>query len=218
MWNKKSLLAALAAVLVFGGAIGGSVAWLVDQTDPVVNTFTYGDINIKLDEAVVNEDGTKPEDQEGKRTTEGNKYEMVPGRVLFKDPRVTVAADSEDCWLFIKVEEKGGNVTVDGTEYTFDDFLQYKIYDDWKVFDENKGIYYREVVDVPEKTDTAFKVIWEEKVTVKPEVTKDMLIALNEDNMPTLEFTAYAVQKENIANVEDAWKAIEGQIDSPSNP
>ena len=40
----------LALVLVLGCAVGGTVAWLVAKTEPVVITFTYGDINITLTE------------------------------------------------------------------------------------------------------------------------------------------------------------------------
>lgn len=79
----------LALVLVLGCAVGGTVAWLVAKTDPVVNTFTYGDINITLTE------------------TTGENYKIIPGVDIGKDPKVTVKADSEACWLFVKVEEEG---------------------------------------------------------------------------------------------------------------
>ena len=79
----------LALVLVLGCAVGGTVAWLVAKTDPVVNTFTYGDINITLTE------------------TTGDDYKIIPGVDIGKDPKVTVKAGSEACWLFVKVEEEG---------------------------------------------------------------------------------------------------------------
>lgn len=79
----------LALVLVLGCAVGGTVAWLVAKTDPVVNTFTYGDINITLTE------------------TTGENYKIIPGVDIGKDPKVTVKAGSEACWLFVKVEEEG---------------------------------------------------------------------------------------------------------------
>ena len=46
--SSRTFIAMLALVLVIGCAVGGTVAWLVSSTDPVVNTFTYGDINITL--------------------------------------------------------------------------------------------------------------------------------------------------------------------------
>lgn len=47
--GMKTFVAMLALVLVIGCAVGGTVAWLVSSTNAVVNTFTYGDINITLE-------------------------------------------------------------------------------------------------------------------------------------------------------------------------
>ena len=93
--SGKLVVAMLAVTLLIGCAIGGTVAWLTAKTDPVVNTFTYGDINIELTE-------TKPENKQAK---------IIPGVNIEKDPKVTVKANSEACWLFVKVEEAGTFVT-----------------------------------------------------------------------------------------------------------
>ena len=66
----------LALVLAIGCAVGGTLAWLISQTAPVVNTFTYGDINIGL-----------------KEDTKGP-YTITPGKNITKDPKVTVTAGS----------------------------------------------------------------------------------------------------------------------------
>ena len=63
---------AVALTLIIGGIIGGSVAWLTAKTDAVVNTFTYGDINIELTE-------TKPANKQAK---------IIPGVDIEKDPKV----------------------------------------------------------------------------------------------------------------------------------
>ena len=55
--STKVFLSLLALVLVVGCAVGGTIAWLTAKTDPVVNTFTYGKINIALTE-------TKPENKQ----------------------------------------------------------------------------------------------------------------------------------------------------------
>ena len=93
--STRAFVALLALVLVIGCAAGGTVAWLVATTDSVTNTFTYGDINIELTE-------TKPENKQAK---------IIPGVDIEKDPKVTVKANSEACWLFVKVEEEGTFVT-----------------------------------------------------------------------------------------------------------
>ena len=57
--SARVLVMAVALTLIIGGIIGGSVAWLTAKTDPVVNTFTYGDIKIELTE-------TKPDGKTAK--------------------------------------------------------------------------------------------------------------------------------------------------------
>ena len=48
--KKKSLLLVAGIVLMLTIAIGGTVAYIVTGTDPVVNTFTPGDVPIDIDE------------------------------------------------------------------------------------------------------------------------------------------------------------------------
>lgn len=87
--SSRAFIALLALVLVIGCVAGGTVAWLVAKTEPVVNTFTYGNINIALAE------------------TTGTNYKVIPGTVIEKDPTVTVKGGSEACYLFVKVEKEG---------------------------------------------------------------------------------------------------------------
>ena len=118
-------------------------------------------------------------------------YKMVPGETIAKDPKVSVKAGSEACWLFIKVEE--GNKVADFIDYTIDP--------SWTKLED--GVYYREVA----ATDTVreFSVLTNDQVTVKNTVTKDMMDGITEQTKPTLSFTAYAVQKAGITDVADAW-------------
>ena len=39
--NAKAIALILVLVLTLGGVIGGTVAWLISASTPVVNTFTY---------------------------------------------------------------------------------------------------------------------------------------------------------------------------------
>ncbi len=177
---KKVWISVAAIALVLCCAIGGTLAWLSTKTAPVVNTFTNGDINIKLAE------------------TTGNEYKMVPGNKIDKNPKVTVEKGSEACWLFVKV--------VESDNAKFSDFMTYEIADGWTALTGEAGVYYREV----EETETAaknaeFAVLKDDQVTVKNEVTKTMLNELNAENYPTLTFTAYAVQRANFETAADAW-------------
>ena len=112
--TAKSITLIVAIAVVVTALIGGTVAWIMTETKPVVNTFTYGDINIDLDET----DATW-NDQEDQFEKE---FEMIPGNDLVKDPTVTVKADSEACWLFVKLEKQGGwpfvALQIPTTDYT----------------------------------------------------------------------------------------------------
>ena len=181
--SGKLVVAMLAVTLLIGCAIGGTVAWLTANTTPVVNTFTYGDINITLTE-------NKPADRHAK---------IIPGVNIEKDPKVTVKANSEACWLFVKVEEAGtfvkGKVT-------------YSIADGWTKGDGTKipeNVYYRQVGAVT--TDTDFAVLEDNKVTVSDTLTKEDIAKLTSKEA-TLTFTAYAVQKDGIADAATAWAKV----------
>ncbi len=203
-FSTKSIVAIMAAAVIFCGLVGGTLAWLIDSTDPVVNTFTYGDINIKLDEAVLDENGEPTEE----RTEVGNTYKMVPGEVIYKDPTVTVKAGSENCYLFVKIEEAGG-VTINDVTYDFDDYLTYTVAEGWTALADVPGVYYREVKDMLDATaDASFKVLADDKVTVLDSVNKEMLNKLNSEIYPKLTFTGYAVQQAGMNTAAEAWAAI----------
>lgn len=175
----------LALVLVLGCAVGGTVAWLVAKTDPVVNTFTYGDINITLTE------------------TTGDDYKIIPGVDIGKDPKVTVKAGSEACWLFVKVEEKDWPAfkEADGTTKK----VSYAMANGWAALDGVAGVYYREVDAVT--ADTSFGILAGDIVTVSENLTKTEVNSITAGTQPTLTFTAYAVQKDGMADAAAAWAA-----------
>lgn len=186
--SGKLVVAMLAVTLLIGCAIGGTVAWLTAKTEAVVNTFTYGDINIELTE-------TKPANQQAK---------IIPGVNIEKDPKVTVNANSEACWLFVKVQESGTFVA---------DKVTYSIADGWTKGDGTKipaNVYYREVNAVT--TDTSFYILAGDTtyrngvVKVSENLTKTEVNSIT--TQPTLTFTAYAVQKDGIDTAADAWAKV----------
>lgn len=79
MTKKKIVSLCLAAVLVVMAIAGATVAYFTD-TKTADNTFTMGNVQIKLDETNVN-------DPEGDRVT-SNEYNVYPGAVVTKDPIV----------------------------------------------------------------------------------------------------------------------------------
>lgn len=160
-------------------SIGGTIAWLTASTGPVENTFTTSDINITLAETTTS-------------------YKMVPGNTIAKDPKVTVKSGSEACWLFVKIEKST----------TLDNYISYTVADGWTQLADVDGVYYREVDATT--ADKTFSVLANDNVTVNGTVTKEMMEALAKDGavQPTLTFTAYACQKDNVDTADDAWKKI----------
>ena len=79
MTKKKIVSLCLAAVLVVMAIAGATVAYFTD-TKTAENTFTMGNVQIKLDETNVN-------DPEGDRVS-SNEYNVYPGAVVTKDPIV----------------------------------------------------------------------------------------------------------------------------------
>lgn len=189
--KKKSLALVLALAMIVVCVVGGTLAWLTATTGSVTNTFTYGDINIKLEEtdATVSADGSATKE-----------FKMIPGYTIDKDPKVTVKAGSEKCYLFVKVAESDN----------FDTFMTYDMADGWTALAGVNGVYYR-VVDAS-ATNQEFGVLKNDKVTVSGDVTKTMLNGLTEATQPTLTFTAYACQY-NSSNgtsftAEAAWAKV----------
>lgn len=192
--NLKPVALIMALVLLVGGVIGGTVAWLIATPDPVVNTFTYGDINIDLDET-----DTKLDDDNDPNT---NEYEMMPGQPITKDPEITVKSGSEEMWLFVKLEKSSN----------FDTFMEYDVAEGWTALSGVDGVYYQHItVEDVATADKAIAVIKNNTVTVKETVTKDQLNALDSGssaNYPTLTVTAYAVQYAGNATAADAWAKV----------
>ena len=179
----KAFTAMLALTLVLAAywAVGGTAAWLAAKSDPIASTFTFGDINITL----------KDEDpQEGQ-------IKIIPGVDIKKALKVTVQADSVDCWLFVKVEEAG--TFVDGK-------VTYSIDGGWTKGDGSQipeNVYYRQVNAATD--DSVFSVLKGDKITVSDALTKEEIQNITG---PTLTFTAYAVQKEGIDTAAEAWARI----------
>ncbi|MGF7017648.1 putative ribosomally synthesized peptide with SipW-like signal peptide [Lachnospiraceae bacterium PF1-21] len=115
MSKKKKIVSLVVAVaLIAAIGIGATLAYLSATAGTVENTFTVGKIQMTLDEADVNPDGTVIED--AKRVL-ANDYHMIPGRVGVKDPTVTILAGSEKAYAYV-------NVTgVDALKAAFEDGL-----------------------------------------------------------------------------------------------
>lgn len=175
-----ALIAAI--VLVIGCTAGGTVAWLVSKPDPIVNVFTVGNINAELAE-------------------EATEFKIVPGVNITKNPIATVKANSEDCYLFVKLTEKNWPAFTEADNTTRK--VEYKIADGWTELED--GVYYREVTK--KDTDQSFHVLKDDLVTVSNTLTKENANAIQTAGAPELTVAVYAVQKEGMGSVDKAWAA-----------
>lgn len=173
--GSRTLVALLAVVLVIGCVAGGTVAYLIDKTEPVTNTFTFGNINIELAESPA-------------------EYKIVPGVDIAKDPFVTVKAGSEKCYLFVKVEEK--NWPTGKLTYEIDNTSG------WQALPGETSVYYQ-VVESP-ATNKVIPVLKGNVVHASTTLTKADIVT-EQSKLPQLIFTAYAVQYDAITDVAAAW-------------
>ena len=199
-FSGKAVALVMACVLLVGGVIGGTVAWLTADGGSVTNTFTESDIDIKLKE-------TKPVDKTAP---------MVPGWTIEKDPKVTVEDGSEDCWLIVKITES--------TTPDLDAYISYAIAAGWEIVEPTntsgtlatistlddeivigRKVYKDDTIKEfsilgagsytdPMGDEDDFTITWgENQVCVKPSVTEQMMEAIS-TSKPSLSFQAYAVQ------------------------
>lgn len=185
--TSKALLLGLCAVLLVAASILGTMAYLTDNAT-VKNSFTLGKVEITLTEAKVDEKGQA--DNSVSRVVE-NSYKLVPGLTYDKDPTIYVKDNSEDSYLFVKVED--GIKTLENEGNTVED--QMVTSNKWKKVEGTSNVYvYTNGGDDPYSVTASvgkdgIKVF--EHFTVRNTATKQDLID-NKDNKIII--TAYAVQ------------------------
>lgn len=115
--NQRKFILMMCSIVVVGGIIAGTLAWLAAKTDPVINNFIGSNLEINLAE-------------------EAKNFQMIPHLEIPKDPMITVKANSEACWLFLQVKESnaqanGSGVLVNGVPRinNGNDFYKYLNYD-----------------------------------------------------------------------------------------
>lgn len=201
--KKKILISAIVVLsLALLVAVGGTVAWLLDTTDPVTNTFSATDINVKLVESVLNADGSYSPAAENVN----NVYPMIPGTTYLKDPTVSIESETNvDCYLFVKFEE----TTLASRYLVYTSTLTEA--NGWKLVSGESNVWYR----VVEKNATtkSWHLLQGDSITINgAEVTKTTMAAAAAQS---LKYTAYAIQKDNFETPEAAWAELNH---APANP
>ncbi len=188
MMKRKSLLAVLAVVMCVCVCVGGTIAYLIAQTDPVVNTFTPSGIEVTLAET------------EGSvATANGFQYKVIPGHTAKKDPTVTVTNPDVDAYVFVKIT---GNVpaTADfaaNNSVMISYAVSYVIADGWTQLngDPISGVYYRVVEK--DATEKKFGVLKDNEIkfleTLSAEVFAGTAVPAPTNNQFTMSGTKLAI-------------------------
>ena len=189
--KKKIVSVCLVVCLLATAIIGTTLAYFTD-TKEVTNTFSSGNVTITLDEAPVGPDGQATT---GNRVTTNN-YKLYPGKEYDKDPTITVASGSEDCYLFVKVENGLAELEAEG-ETTIAAQMAAK---GWTSVTGETNVYMQSGIYSADQKAVVF-----ETFTIDAAETATTL-ADAEDVV----ITAYAVQAEGFASAQDAWDATFG--------
>ena len=210
--RKKALLLTLCSVLLVAASVLGTMAYLT-STDKVTNTFTVGQVKIKLDEAKANADGSLVP---GADRVKENSYKLLPGHTYNKDPMVTVVKGSEDSYVkmtvtFSKADELDAIFAPTGADLTSifngydsatwiykgntkDDAANTRTYEFW----------YKDTVGAPD-TDVALDALFD-SITVPGTITNEQLASI--EGM-TITVNGYAIQADGFDDAEAAWNAFE---------
>lgn len=209
--RSKALLLTLCAVLLVAATIFGTMAYLT-STDTVTNTFTVGKVNIKLDEAKANPDGSLVANAD---RVKANSYKLLPGHTYSKDPMVTVLSGSESSYVkmtvtFSKANEldaifapDGANLTRIFSGYDAANWIAKGNTKDATANTRTYEFWYKEAVAAPDG-DVALDALFD-SITVPGEITNEQLATI--EGM-TITVNAYAIQADGFANADAAWAAF----------
>lgn len=193
--KTKALMLVLCAVLLVTASVLGTMAYLT-STDKVVNTFTVGKVAITLDEAQVKEDGTPVA---GAARVKENAYHLLPGHTYTKDPTVHVQANSEDSFIFVKVENGIASYEAGTT------IAAQIAANGWTALDGVENVYYKTYTKRAESTD--LPVFGNFTIANHADAADSWNNFSAETNVTV---TAYAVQTSGFNSETDAWNATFG--------
>ena len=199
--KKTKLVTMLGAISLIGAIGAGSTfAYLTSTTGTVTNTFTVGNVNFDeklqggLSESKVARDESGlyvDADGTGKWTVKENKYEdLVAGEVVYKDPTVHMADDSQDAWVFAKIVNANPDLTITYASDWVD------VTDKYKTAQNLNNIDYKVYAKKDVISKSAHSTIFEE-VTVGNNVTEDTTFT-------DIKVSACAVQAAGFASYTDA--------------
>ena len=142
--KKKIVSLVLVAALAFTALVGTTLAYFTDKTETAKNTFTVGNVDIKLEEPAWPASGEK------------DAPEVYPGEALAKDPTVTNIGNNP---CFVRVKVTGLNQFGNKGEITLRHGNYVAGYDstNWTLY--NGYYYYNKVLATKATTEPLFNQI-----------------------------------------------------------
>ena len=203
MKKSKVLLLLLCTVALSMAAAFGTLAYLTDS-EAVTNTFTVGQVHISLDETDVDTSGVK----DGNTRVKANTYHLIPGQTYTKDPTIHVDANSEECYLFVKVEN--GIAAIEDQSKSVEAQME-KL--GWVKIDDTNHIYALAkskdgVVDYKYTVFKGANVEVFKTFTINGAVTNAQIAEYAQKEIVV---TAYAIQAAGFDNAKLAWEAYAAQ-------
>ena len=193
--KKKIVSVCLVVCLLATAIIGTTLAYFTDTSEVVTNSFTSGNVDITLDEALVDTNGKKIVGEGAMRVQE-NTYKLYPGKEYDKDPTITVASGSEDCYLFVRVVNG-----LDGLEAAGDTTIAKQMEKNgWTLVNGETNVYMQAGTYSAKGSVTVFDTF-----TIDTAETATTLA-----DAGNVVITAYAVQAEGFTSAQLAWDATFG--------
>lgn len=202
--KKKTLTIAIALVLVVALAVGATYAYLTAKTEAVTNTFTVGKLfdkdgalTLKEHEAVAQTSGEYSYKVNAEVVT-SNKYNLLPGTKIEKDPFVEVTGlkAGASCYLYVEV------VASDTSSV-----LKYSVADTWELLNgvtgKNGGLVYVYKTNDGNRVTAnvaATNILESNLVTVND-------FGVNSDANASLTFYGYLCQSAGFADATAAFTA-----------
>lgn len=200
--KKKITAIFLCVALVAIAIVGASLAYFTD-TKTATNTFTMGDVKIKLDETNVNG---------GDRTIVGNDYSVFPGAVVTKDP-IVHNIGKNDAYIRAKVEVKGW-VT---NREKYPNYAAGELVDSLQYLIDGLGKGWSVVSATAANEDVTFVLMYADKLAAGANTTamfqevKVPTGLANNDEFGTITVKAEAIQTDSFDTWDAAFNAFDGK-------
>lgn len=195
------------AILLVAVSIAGTMAYMT-STAKVENTFTVGSVSITMDETKVDLYGNALTGDDAGRGN-ANTYKLIPGHTYVKDPTIHVTAGSEQCYLFVKVEN-----AISAIEDASNTIAAQMAANGWTRIAADSNIWYynkgnNPIVDARTSTSAVDVPVFANFIIATNATVSGYATSADKPEN-VISITAYAVQADGFDSAEAAWTAAFG--------